>query len=419
MTYMKHIHADAVIIGGGAAGSFCAAITSDSGMQIVILEPNNQLGRKLRITGKGRCNLTNNCDARTVMSNIPGKGKFLYSALTMFPPERTMSYFESLGIALKTERGNRVFPVSDNANDIADALANRLITNKVLVIHERASDIVINNQSVYQVLSKTYIIDTEQVVIATGGKTYPKTGSSGDGYAFAKKLGHKVTTPKPSLVPLESNDPVCLHLQGLSLKNVELTARENNSIIYQDRGEMIFTHFGISGPLVLSASAHMRNFPHSNYNVIIDLKPALDDATLDNRILRDFNKYKNKAIRNGLTDLLPHALIPVILSRAGIPGGKPIHEITKIERKQLIHNIKRFTISITGTRPFDEAIITAGGVETDEINPRTMESKFINGLYFSGEILDLDAYTGGYNLQIAWSTAFLAAESIKKHKGKV
>lgn len=410
---MKHIHADAVIIGGGAAGCFCAAISSENGKHIIVLEPNKQLGRKLRITGKGRCNLTNNCDTKTVLSNITNKGKFMYSSLNAFPPEKTISYFESLGIPLKTERGNRVFPISDNANDIADALVRKLKDNHVTIIHEKATDIIADNQSVCRVIAETFMIDTEKCVISTGGKSYPKTGSSGDGYLFAAHMGHTVNILKPSLVPLESKDPVCSQLQGLSLKNIDLTVKENNRNVFFDRGEMLFTHFGISGPLVLSASAKMRDFSQAKYNVIIDLKPALDEKTLDHRLLRDFDKYKNKAIRNSLSELLPHALIPVILERASISGEKTVNTITKVERKKLVDNIKRFTISISNSRPFDEAIITAGGVETDEVNPRTMESKLIKGLYFAGEVLDLDAYTGGFNLQIAWSTAYMAAESLK------
>lgn len=408
----KPILADAVIIGGGAAGSFCAITAARRGLSVIVLEPNEKIGRKLRITGKGRCNVTNNSDIRTVMNHIPDHSRFLYGALTRFSPEDTMQFYEALGIPLKTERGNRVFPVSDNANDIADALQNELRRLGVTIIHEKAVDLITEDGRICAVDTSNHRIRTDRCVIATGGKSYPKTGSEGSGYRLASKLGHSIVSPLPSLVPLVSDDRCCAELQGLSLRNIELSAFEDDKSIYRERGEMLFSHFGITGPLVLSASAHMRHFGTADYKVILDLKPALDEKTLDLRILRDFSKYQNKAIRNALGDLLPKAMIPVILSRIAVPGGKPVHEITKEERKKLVHELKNFTITINGTRPIEEAVVTAGGVSTDEINPRTMESKLVSGLYFAGEIMDLDAYTGGYNLQIAWSTANLAGNSL-------
>lgn len=408
----KPILADAVIIGGGAAGSFCAITAARRGLSVIVLEPNEKIGRKLRITGKGRCNVTNNSDIRTVMNHIPDHSRFLYGALTRFSPEDTMQFYEDLGIPLKTERGNRVFPVSDNANDIADALQNELRRLGVTIIHEKAVDLITEDGRICAVDTSNQRIRTDRCVIATGGKSYPKTGSEGSGYRLASKLGHSIVSPLPSLVPLVSDDRCCAELQGLSLRNIELSAFEDDKSIYRERGEMLFSHFGITGPLVLSASAHMRHFGTAEYKVILDLKPALDEKTLDLRILRDFSKYQNKAIRNALGDLLPKAMIPVILSRIAVPGGKPVHEITKEERKKLVHELKNFTITINGTRPIEEAVVTAGGVSTGEINPRTMESKLVSGLYFAGEIMDLDAYTGGYNLQIAWSTANLAGNSL-------
>lgn len=408
----KPILADAVIIGGGAAGSFCAITAARRGLSVIVLEPNEKIGRKLRITGKGRCNVTNNSDIRTVMNHIPDHSRFLYGALTRFSPEDTMQFYEDLGIPLKTERGNRVFPVSDKANDIADALQNELRRLGVTIIHEKAVDLITEDGRICAVDTSNQRIRTDRCVIATGGKSYPKTGSEGSGYRLASKLGHSIVSPLPSLVPLVSDDRCCAELQGLSLRNIELSAFEDDKSIYRERGEMLFSHFGITGPLVLSASAHMRHFGTAEYKVILDLKPALDEKTLDLRILRDFSKYQNKAIRNALGDLLPKAMIPVILSRIAVPGGKPVHEITKEERKKLVHELKSFTITINGTRPIEEAVVTAGGVSTDEINPRTMESKLVSGLYFAGEIMDLDAYTGGYNLQIAWSTANLAGNSL-------
>lgn len=412
MMSTKPILADAVIIGGGAAGSFCAITAARRGLSVIVLEPNEKIGRKLRITGKGRCNVTNNSDIRTVMNHIPDHSRFLYGALTRFSPEDTMQFYEDLGIPLKTERGNRVFPVSDNANDIADALQNELRRLGVTIIHEKAVDLITEDGRICAVDTSNQRIQTDRCVIATGGKSYPKTGSDGSGYRLASKLGHSIVSPLPSLVPLVSDDRCCAELQGLSLRNIELSAFEDDKSIYRERGEMLFSHFGITGPLVLSASAHMRHFGTAEYKVILDLKPALDEKTLDLRILRDFSKYQNKAIRNALGDLLPKAMIPVILSRIAVPGGKPVHEITKEERKKLVHELKNFTITINGTRPIEEAVVTAGGVSTDEINPRTMESKLVSGLYFAGEIMDLDAYTGGYNLQIAWSTANLAGNSL-------
>lgn len=409
---MNHLNADAVVIGGGAAGCICAIMAAENGKQVILLEPNRQLGRKLRITGKGRCNVTNKCDIKTVLEHMPGDGRFLYSALNAFPPERVIEFFTDSGVLLKVERGNRVFPVSDNANDIADALTSLLDKHQVLVVHEKAVSILLENNTVSKVITNLSEINTNCCAICTGGLSYPKTGSDGSGYHLAENLGHSVSECHPSLVPLESNDSVCQELQGLTLKNVRLTAKKNGKTIFQEQGEMLFAHFGITGPIVLSASAHMRSFDRAQYEIEIDFKPALDDTTLEKRVLRDFDKYKNKSINNALVDLLPHAVIPVMLKKIGVPKAKPVHEITKQERKSLVHILKHFPISISGTRPFDEAIITAGGVNTTDINPRTMESKLVQGLFFAGEVMNLDAYTGGFNLQIAWSTGYVAGKSI-------
>lgn len=409
---MTKLSADAVVIGGGAAGMMCSLIAARRGLDVILLEPNKMLGRKLRITGKGRCNVTNNCDIKEFLTNIPGDGRFLYSALNRLSPRDTMQFFESLGLPLKTERGNRVFPVSDNANDVAGTLARNLERSGVRHIRESANHIIAENGEVTGVKTDSGDISCRAAVICTGGLSYPLTGSTGAGYKMARELGHSIVPCRPSLVPLESDDEYCAQMQGFSLKNVTLSAYENDKLIFRELGEMLFTHFGVSGPLVLSASSHMRNFGSAKYRLSIDLKPALDEKKLDARLLRDFEKYANRDFANSLCDLAGKTMIPVLVELSGIPAEEKVNSITRQQRHDLLRLFKEFPVSISRPRPIDEAIVTSGGVLTKEINPRTMESKLVSGLYFAGEVMDVDAYTGGFNLQIAWSTAYVAANSI-------
>lgn len=409
---MSHRETDLVVIGGGAAGMLCSALAAQRGLRVILLEPQKTLGRKLRITGKGRCNVTNNCDIKTFMSNIPGDGRFLYSALNRLPPQSLMELFEDLGVPLKTERGNRVFPQSDNANDIAGALVRFLDRSGVKVIHKPAKHILTEDGAVSGVALQDETINCRAAVMCTGGLSYPLTGSTGDGYRMARELGHTVTPCRASLVPLESDDDYCAEMQGFSLKNVTLSAYEDDKLIFKELGEMLFTHFGVTGPLVLSASSHMRHFGEAKYRLEIDLKPALDEKKLDARLLRDFEKYANRDFANALCDLAGRTMIPVLVKLSGIPPEEKVNSITREQRMKLLHLLKAFPVSVSGTRPIDEAIVTSGGVSLKEINPRTMESKLVPGLHFAGEVLDLDAYTGGFNLQIAWSTAYVAANSV-------
>ncbi len=409
---MSKISADAVIIGGGAAGMMCSLIAARRGLDVILLEPNKTLGRKVRITGKGRCNVTNNCDIKDFLNNIPGDGRFLYSALNRLSPRDTMQFFESLGLPLKTERGNRVFPVSDNANDVAGTLARNIERAGVRHVRESAREILTQDGQVVGVKCDSGVIACRAAVICTGGLSYPLTGSTGAGYDMARRLGHSISPCRPSLVPLESDDDYCAKMQGFSLKNVTLSAYEDDKLIFRELGEMLFTHFGVSGPLVLSASSHMRNFGSAKYRLSIDLKPALDEKKLDARLLRDFEKYANRDFANSLCDLAGRAMIPVLIELSGIPAEEKVNSITRAQRHELLRLFKEFPVSVSGPRPIDEAIVTSGGVSTKEINPRTMESKLVSGLYFAGEVIDLDAYTGGFNLQIAWSTAYVAANSI-------
>ena len=402
---------DLVVIGGGPAGMMTALQAAGRGKRVVILDGNRQLGRKLRITGKGRCNVTNNCDVRSVMQNIPGDGRFLYSALNRFPPSETMKLFESLGVPLKTERGNRVFPVSDRADDVADALVRRLKTLGVRVIRTRAKRILTEDGAVCGVACEDGILRCSAAAICAGGRSYPLTGSDGAGYEMARALGHTVVPTRPSLVPLESGDAFCSEMQGFSLKNVVLRAYEDDKLVFTELGEMLFTHFGVSGPLVLSASAHMRKMGSSVYRLEIDLKPGLDEKKLDERILRDFEKFANKEFKNALDELAARSMIPVLVRLSGIPEDTKVNGITREQRRRLVALFKAFPVGVSGFRPIDEAIVTAGGISTRELNPRTMESKLVPGLYFAGEVLDLDAYTGGFNLQIAWATGFVAGSS--------
>ena len=408
--------ADLVVIGGGAAGLMCAASASARGIPTLLLDPNQKLGRKLRITGKGRCNLTNNCDIKTILANIPGDGRFLYSALNRFSPAEVMNWFESRGLALKTERGNRVFPVSDNANDVAELLIRECRRNGVRFLRGKALALTAEDGAVSGVVTGEGAIACRAAAVCTGGLSYPLTGSTGDGYRFARSFGHTLVSPQASLVPLESTDGYCAEMQGFSLKNVTLSAFEEDRLIYREMGEMLFTHFGVSGPLVLSASAHMRDMANHKYRLEIDLKPGLDEKKLDARLLRDFEKYANREFRNALCDLAGSSMIPVLVRLSGIPDDTKVHDITREQRMKLLRLFKAFPVSVSGKRPIDEAIVTAGGVELKEINPRSMESKLIQGLYFAGEVLNLDAYTGGFNLQIAWSTGCVAGMSIRKEE---
>ncbi len=404
---------DLVVVGGGPAGMMCALQAARRGLSVTLLDRNQMLGRKLRITGKGRCNVTNACDTREFMANIPGDGRFLYSAMSRFGTREVMAFFESLGVPLKVERGNRVFPVSDNANDIADALARECRRLGVRTLRTSAREILMEDGAVTGVVTDQGRIACRAAALCTGGLSYPKTGSDGTGDGIAEELGHTVTPRRPSLVPLESPDGYCAEMQGFSLRNVTLSAYEDGKLIFRELGEMLFTHFGVSGPLVLSASAKMRRMGDADYRLEIDLKPALDEKKLDARLLRDFEKYANREFQNALGDLAGRAMIPVLVRLSGIPGETKVHDLTREQRQTLLRLLKAFPVRVSGTRPIDEAIVTAGGVSTKEVNPRTMESKLVRGLYFAGELLDLDAYTGGFNLQIAWCTGYVAGNAVE------
>ena len=405
---------DVIVIGGGASGLMAALFAARQGASVLLMDKNAKLGRKLRITGKGRCNLTNDCEVREVLNHIPGDGRFLYSALTAFSPKDTISFFETSGLPLKTERGRRVFPQSDRADDVADLLLNLCRNEGISIRQADVSGISVSNGSVTGVIVGGQMFDCRCCIVCTGGLSYPLTGSTGDGYRFARAIGHSVTELHPSLVPLESPDPCCQRLQGLTLKNVALRVFEDDSLIFRDQGEMLFTHFGVSGPLVLSASAKMKRWNTAVYRLEIDLKPALNEKTLDDRLLRDLAKNRNRAFRNALDELLPHSLIPELILLSGIPEDLQSNSVTREMRRKLLQTLKAFPLSVSGTRPWAEAIVTSGGVSTREINPRNMESKLASGLFFAGEVLDVDAYTGGYNLQIAWSTGRLAGISAGK-----
>lgn len=410
-----------IVIGGGAAGMIAAITSSDEGNDVTLIEKTSSLGNKIKITGKGRCNLTFDGDIEDFKNNIVKNFKFMYSSFNAFSNVDVVNYFNKLGVKTKIERGGRVFPVSDDANEVVKVLKDELNKNHVNIIYNVSVDnfILDNNKIKALKLSNNKIIECDKCIIATGGKSYPKTGSSGDGYMYAKKLGHKIVDLKPGLVPLRSNDSICKLLQGLSLKNVTLSLKyKGGKEIYKEFGEMMFSHFGITGPIVLSASSKLNRVENvdnlmQNSDIIasIDLKPALDDDTLDKRICRDFEKYTNKEFKNSLDDLLPKKLIPVIIELSGIDENKKVNQITKEERKRLVKLLKNLQITITGFMPFDIAVITSGGVDVKDINPKTMESKIVKGIYFAGEILDVDAYTGGFNLQIAFSTGYAAGKN--------
>ncbi len=404
-----------IVIGGGAAGMVAAGKAAENGHNVHLYEKNDKLGKKIYITGKGRCNITNDSDVENFIENIPGNPYFLYSALYLFDSSKTIEFFNSLGVKTKVERGNRVFPVSDKAADVVHALEKYVRKNKVKIhLGCAVKDVLTESGKAKGIVTcREETVYSDSVIIATGGLSYPGTGSTGDGYAFAKKCGHTVTPLYPSLVPLRAEEKWCDDLMGLSLKNIKITIKNNKGKqIYEDFGEMLFTHYGVSGPVILSASRHLLGKFGNGAKLYIDLKPALDEKTLDSRVLRDFDKYINKNFANSLDDLLPQKLIPVILSLSGIPGQKKVHDITKEERRKLVSVLKGLELNITGTSGYNEAVVTSGGVEVDEINPSTMESKFIKGLYFAGEVLDIDAYTGGFNLQIAFSTGYAAGSNV-------
>lgn len=400
-----------VIVGAGAAGLMAAHVVKNRADEVVIFERNKIPARKVRITGKGRCNITNIADIDEMLENITCNKRFMYSALYGFSNYDVIAFFEDMGVSTKTERGGRVFPVSDNAHDVAEALKRAAQGDNVRYINKKVTGIKVFDNRVSEVIYEGGKINCDSVILATGGKSYPLTGSDGIGYKIAKMAGHNIISPKPSLVPLTTKEKWVSDVMGLSLKNVSLSVYSDNKRIFNDFGEMLFTHFGISGPLVLSASAHMRDFNKVKYSVRIDLKPALDEKQLDSRILRDFEEAGKKHLINALDKLLPKALIPVIIDISGINPHKDVSSVTKQERESLLKAMKELTLDITGTRPIEEAIVTAGGVDTKEINPSTMESKLVKGLYFAGEMIDVDAYTGGYNLQIAFSTGHLAGEN--------
>ena len=401
---------DVIVVGGGPAGMFAAITAAKQGRSVLLLERNDRLGKKLLITGKGRCNVTNNCPEQEILQNIPRNGRFLYSAVTAFPPKAIMDFLEEAGCELKTERGNRVFPVSDKAQSVLDALKKEMKRAGVVVRTGRVRQIRMENGAVCGIATENEQYDAGAVILATGGVSYPTTGSTGDGYAMAKALGHTVTEPQGSLVPLETAGTDCPDMQGLSLRNVAVKlVNAKGKVLFKDFGELLFTHFGVSGPTVLSASCHLKG---EGCRLVIDLKPALEENKLNDRILRDLEMYQNRAMENALTDLLPRSMIPVVLRRLEIDPAMQANSLTRQKRRALVELLKAFSVEITGKRPVVEAIITSGGVKTSEIDPKTMESKKVPGLYFAGEIIDCDAYTGGFNLQIAWATAYAAGMSV-------
>ncbi len=400
-----------VVIGGGAAGCMAALAAAEGGASVTLLERNPKLGRKLYITGKGRCNVTNDCTVQELLQHIPGNGRFLTSAATRFPPEAVKQFFAGLGVPLKTERGNRVFPQSDRAADIIDALLLALRRARVALVQDRAVALEWKDGVLTGVRGEKGNYPCRAVVVATGGVSYPLTGSTGDGYDLARTLGHTIVPPRPSLVPLVAEQPFCARMQGLSLRNVAIQVKNSKKkVVFAQQGELLFTHFGLSGPLILSASAHMRDMERDHYYILLDLKPALDQETLDGRLLRDLGEGANKDFRHVLEGLVPRLMAPVLLELTGIPGDLKAHSVTKAQRRRLLETLKGVRIDIAGPRPIEEAIITAGGVKTSEVDPHTMASKKAPGVFFAGEVLDVDAYTGGFNLQVAWSTGRAAGQ---------
>lgn len=402
---------DGIVIGGGPAGMMAAITAASNGQRVMLLERNGRLGKKLLITGKGRCNVTNHCAVQDVLQNIPRNGRFLYSALNAMPPDAVMEFFEISGCPLKVERGNRVFPVTDRSSSVLESLKKCLKESGVVIRNARASEILMSDGVVTGVACSGERYDCKWVILATGGVSYPATGSTGDGYAMAEKLGHSIVAQEGSLVPLEAEGDICSAMQGLSLRNVSVKlVDERGKLLFKDFGEFLFTHFGVSGPTVLSASAHIKG---NGCCLYIDLKPALDYSKLDARILRDLEKFQNRTMENALVELLPRSMIPVVLKMLNIPPNLQANSLKKEQRRALTQLLKAFPVKITGKRPVAEAIITTGGVKVSEIDPKTMGSKLVKGLYFAGEIIDCDAYTGGFNLQIAWSTGFVAGSAVK------
>ncbi|MDO4379345.1 MAG: NAD(P)/FAD-dependent oxidoreductase [Clostridia bacterium] len=404
-----------LVVGGGAAGLLAAATAAQNGADVTIAERNERPARKVMITGKGRCNVTNCCTMlNELVSAVPGNGRFLNGAFSRFMPSDTMELFESLGVELKVERGNRVFPVSDKAVDIVDALVKNATESGAKIVHERVTELIIENEKVLGAKfesGRDFLCDS--VIVATGGVSYPLTGSTGDGYEFAKKAGHNIINLSPSLVPLVCHEGFCSDLQGLSLRNIEISVidSENYREVYRDFGEMLFTHFGVSGPVILSASAHLKDIKPGKYEIHIDLKPALSYEQLDARVQRDFLECANKNFINALDKLLPKKIVPVIVRLTGIKPSTKVNQVTREQRARLVSVLKDLKVTVLRTRPVEEAIVTRGGVDTKQIDPRTMQSKLVSGLYFAGEVIDVDAYTGGFNLQIAFSTGHLAGMS--------
>ena len=400
---------DGIVIGGGPAGMFAAITAAQQGAKVLLLERNDRLGKKLLITGKGRCNVTNNCSGQEVLQNTPRNGRFLYSAMAAFPPEKIMEFFEKNGCALKTERGNRVFPVTDRSQSVLECLQGKLRSLSITVKTARVKRVLTEDGRVTGVQTQQETIPAKWVILATVGASYPTTGSTGDGYEMAKMLGHTVVTPEGSLVPLETAGNDCPDMQGLSLRNVGVKLlNAKGKVLYKDFGELLFTHFGVSGPTVLSSSCHLKG---EGCRLVIDMKPALEENKLDERIQRDLELYKNRSMENALTDLLPRSMIPVVLRRLEIDPQMQANSLTRQKRRALVELLKAFSVEITGKRPVAEAIITSGGIKVGEIDPKTMMSKKVEGLFFAGEIIDCDAYTGGFNLQIAWATAYAAGIS--------
>jgi predicted Rossmann fold flavoprotein len=401
---------DGIVIGGGPAGMFAAITAAQQGAKVLLLERNDRLGKKLLITGKGRCNVTNNCSGQEVLQNTPRNARFLYSAMAAFPPEKIMEFFEKNGCALKTERGNRVFPLTDRSQSILECLQGKMRSLSITVKTARVKQILTEDGKVTGVQTQQETIPAKWVILATGGASYPATGSTGDGYEMAKLLGHTVVTPEGSLVPLETAGSDCQDMQGLSLRNVGVKLlNAKGKVLYKDFGELLFTHFGVSGPTVLSSSCHLKG---EGCRLVIDMKPALEDNKLDDRIQRDLELYKNRSMENALTDLLPRSMIPVVLRRLEIDPQMQANSLTRQKRRALVELLKAFSVEITGKRPVAEAIITSGGIKVSEIDPKTMMSKKVEGLYFAGEVIDCDAYTGGFNLQIAWATAYAAGMNV-------
>lgn len=420
MMFMTKKETDArriAVIGAGAAGMMAAITAAEAGAAVTLFERNDRVGKKLRITGKGRCNVTNNCDNNEFLSNVPTNPRFLYASLSRFSTADTMAFFEDAGVPLKTERGKRVFPVSDRAADIVSAMERRCREVGVKIVHQRVCGLQLAGGKICGLHYGQSGAEIEEafdaVIICTGGRSYSMTGSDGDGYRFAAEAGHTVTPLHPSLVPIVAEGKLCASLQGLSLRNVSLTIKmtQSGKAVYEDFGEMLFTHYGITGPLVLSASAHLSDIAPGKYEAIIDLKPALDEKTLDARILSDFSKYQNRDLINALDDLLPQKMIAPYIKLCGIDPRKKVNSITCEERERMVRILKGIRVKLVGFRPIEEAIVTRGGVSVKEIDPKTMQSKLVEGLYFAGEVLDVDAYTGGFNLQIAFSTATVAGTS--------